>query len=154
MINFVQLKELIIKPVLLDLVAFSEIVMELLVFTCAVESMGGSFLKQSKGKGLGIYYMRPDTYINLWENYIKSKPDLMLKLVSNFNINRMPSEETMIYDLRFATAMMRIFYMQFNERIPNKNDDDELWCYYSTYYNTQVQDKEVALIKYHLFIRH
>src|SRR5271156_932006 len=142
MLNVNQLRDLIVKPVLLDLVAFSEDALELLLFTCAVESVGGTFLKKSKGSALGIFCMRPNTYNHLWQTYIFKKSDILTKLISNFNINQMPPEDRMIYDLRFATAMARIFYMTINETIPNNNDIDAMWDYYTKYYNKDTASSE------------
>lgn len=153
MINVLQLKELIIKPALLDLVAFSEDALELLVFTCCTESRTGTYLKLDKDNRLGIYQMRAEAHIHLWESYIKSKPDLLLKLVTNFDISRMPSEDRLIYDLRYATAMARIFYLQVYEPIPSKDDLEAIWNYYNRYYNLLGRDKDVSLAAY-FFLTH
>ena len=63
MLNVQQLKELIIKPALIDLIMFNDDAMELLVFTCAIESFGCTYLKQIKGPALGIYQMEEPAYI-------------------------------------------------------------------------------------------
>lgn len=136
MLNVQQLRELIIKPALIDLIMFSEDAMELLVFTCAVESNGGTYLKQLKGPALGIYQMEPENYNDIWQNYIKNKRDLSMILSTNFSCAQIPEEDRIIYDLRFATAMCRIHYMRFPKELPPKNDVDEVWQYYKNYYNT------------------
>src|SRR5690348_16020572 len=110
MINASQLREFIIKPVLYDLVLDSVDAEELLLFTCANESDGGTYLKQIHGPALGIYQMEPETYNDIWQNYIRNKSALNLKMVTHFNCNFVPSEERLIYDLKFATAMARIQY--------------------------------------------
>lgn len=136
MLNYVQLRDLIINPALKDLQLYSENASELLLFTCAVETDGGTYLKQIKGNALGIYQMEPKTYNDIWENYIKNKPSVMLNLVHNFNIVFMPSEDRLIYDLRFATAMTRLFYARINEPLPHANNPNLIWDYYKKYYNT------------------
>jgi hypothetical protein len=42
----------------------------------------------------------------------------------------------MAWDLRYATWMARIYYMQFPEPIPAANEIAELAHYYKRYYNT------------------
>lgn len=131
-----QLRELIIKPVLIDLLMLSDEAVELLLFTCANESLGGTYLKQIHGPALGIYQMEPETYNDIWQNYIMTRNDLKLLLLHNFDAARMPSEERMVYDLRFATAMARIHYRRVREALPNPNDTMAMFNYYKAYYNS------------------
>lgn len=155
MLNVDQLRELIIKPALIDLVMFSEEAMELLVFTCAIESQGGTYLKQIKGPALGIYQMEPQTYNDIWQNYLKEKNSMLLMLLSNFGVVFMPSEDRLIYDLRFATAMCRIHYARVLQPLPPKDDMLSLWNYYKKYYNSSLgaakQDESIQ--KYLAFIK-
>jgi len=153
MLDCEQLRTLIIKPALVDLIMFSEEAVELLIFTCAVESNGGSYLKQISGPALGIFQMEPKTYNDIWQNYIKGKSDILLKLLHSFGIINMPDEDRLIYDLRFATAMARLHYMRVQEPLPKLHDLDGLWHYYKNYYNTSngKADKHESLNKYQLF---
>lgn len=153
MLNCHQFRDLIVKPALNDLVMQSDEAVELLLFTCAAESNAGMIIKQFGGDGLGIYHMKPSVYIDIWENYLKNKTRLLLMLLSNFNIVFMPSEERLIYDLRFATAMARIFYERIKERLPDPQDVNAIWNYYSNYYNTQRTnaDKERCIKTYKRF---
>lgn len=155
MLKATQLRDLIIKPTLIELIAYSEEAAELLMFTCAVESDGGTYVKQVGGPALGIYQMEPNTYNDIWENYIKVKGSLMLILLSNFDLVNMPNEDKMIYDLRFATIMARIHYLRVNEKLPPANDVDKIWSYYKRYYNTAKGDahKNEAISKYYKFIK-
>lgn len=154
MFNVHQLRELIIKPALENLVMLSDDAVELLVFTCAVESRGGTFLKQVDGPALGIYQMEPDTYNDLWFNYIQKKPSIMLKLVTNFEVSRMPDEYRLIYDLRYATAMARIHYARVPQLLPSKEDCSALWQYYKAHYNTSLGSalEKDSIDKYQSFI--
>lgn len=154
MLNAGQFRELIVKSTLIDLVSYSESAEELLVFTCAVESFGGSYLQQINGSGLGVYQMSPVTYNELWQTYIKDRTSLCLILLSNFDAGFIPTEERLIYDLRFATAMAYIKYKRIKEPLPLWKDQEALWKYYKTYYNTSKKDsdKESSLEMYHAFI--
>lgn len=136
MINCAQLRSLIIKPALEGLQLYSEDAEELLIFTCAVESDGGTYLHQLNGPALGIYQMEPETHNDIWHNYIHFKGSFSLILISNFDCAYMPSEDRMVYDLRYATAMCRLHYARIKDPIPHKNNVDALWEYYKLHYNT------------------
>ncbi len=154
MLNNEQLRELIIKPALSKLNMYSDKAVELLIFTCAVESNGGTYLKQLKGPALGIYQMEPTTYNDIWQNYIRNRVDISLQLSNQFNAYRMQSETRMIYDLYYATAMARIFYRRIQEDTPEKEDIDGIWAYYKKYWNTELgkAKKEPCIKAYKLFI--
>ena len=149
-----QLRELIIKPALSDLLLLSDDAIELLMFTCAVESYGGTYLKQRNGPALGIYQMEPVTYNDIWQNYLKSKSSLLMMLLSNFEVHSMPHEDRLIYDLRFATAMARLHYARVIQPIPPANDIDAIWNYYKDHYNTSLGSahKDSAIKDYYNFI--
>ena len=100
MLNIAQFREFIVIPTLHDLVLNSTAAEELIVFTCATESLGGTYLKQVNGPAIGIYQMEPETYNDIWQNYIMKHGSLMLILGSNFNAHFMPDEQRLIYDLR------------------------------------------------------
>lgn len=150
MINIDQFRKLIIESSLNDLMLYSSDAEELLVFTCAAESDGGSFLHQVNGRALGIYQMEPETYNDIWQNYIKLHPHIGMLLSTNFNIVFIPSEDRLIYDLRFCTAMTRLFYARFPEPLPDCNNVDAIWNYYKKYYNTArgAAEKYSAIKKY------
>lgn len=154
MLNVQQLKELIIKPALLDLIMFNDDAVELLVLTCAVESGGGTYLKQVNGPALGIYQMEPDTHNDIWQNYISHKRDLALLMATNFDCLRIPEEDRLIYDLKYATAMARICYARVKEEIPQKDNLVNLYNYYKTHYNTALgaAEQESSIQKYLSFI--
>lgn len=155
MINANQLIDLIIKPSLLDLVMYSDKAVQILVFTCALESNGGTYLKDSNGKGLGIYRMKPDTYTDIWQNYINKNQNLLLSLAINFEIGRIPSEDRLVYDLRFATAMARIHYKRILDPLPPSDDPVSMWYYYQRFYNSSddICPMEKAINKYYSFVK-
>lgn len=155
MLNIGQFRESIIKSTLNDLLLYSPQAEELLIFTCANESLGGTYIRQVNGSALGIFQMEPETYNDIWQNYIKSHGPLTLRLFSNFDVSGMPSPERMIYDLRFATAMARIFYIRINAPLPSENNIDSIWSYYKQYYNTPKGKalKSDAIKNYYNFIQ-
>jgi hypothetical protein len=155
MLNAEQLRDLVIKPALLDLILYSEDAIDLLLFTCANESNGGSYLHQVKGPALGIYQMEPETYNDIWTNYIPNHRAVALPLLHSFDCARIPPEDRLVYDLRFATAMTRIFYARIAEPLPSGRDVSAMWDYYKKYYNTAegAATKDKAVMAYYNFIR-
>lgn len=154
MINNEQLREQIILPALSKLNQYSADAVELLVFTCAVESNGGTYVKQVKGPALGIYQMEPATYNDLWQNFVRKRADLSTILGAQFNCFHMPPEDRMIYDLQFATVMARIFYLRAPGSIPKKDDLDGIWNYYKKFWNTELgkAKKDQCIKAYKQFI--
>lgn len=156
MIDYIQFSNLIIKPTLYDLVLYSDNMEALLLFTCVAESNAGTFIKNKNH--FGIFLMDSQTYIDLWQNYIAFKTNLLISLVHNFNLSRMPTEDRMIYDLRFATAMASIYYSRIKDTLPNKQNPSEIWDYYSYfwYYNNDNKchhNKNDTITKYLNFIK-
>ena len=155
MIDNKQLRERIIKPALDGLQMYSIEAEEILVFTCACESLGGTYLKQIKGPALGIYQMEPTTYTDIWQNYIKNQGGLVNLLTLNFSCHNMPLPERMIYDLKFATVMARLHYRRRKEPLPKATDIDAIWEYYKKYYNTPLgkAEKEASIKHYQKFLK-
>lgn len=153
MFNYQQFADLILKPTLTDLLMYSDKAMHLMAFTLANESDGGTFLRQIHGPALGIYQMEPKTYTDIWENFIAKKPNIALIMTHQFQAPVMQSEDRLIYDLRYATAMTRLFYYRLYVPLP-EIDDMQIWKYYKTYYNTSAgKASEIpAINKYHKFI--
>lgn len=154
MLNHDQLRDLVIKPTLDKLHMNTDFAVNLLLFTCAVESDGGTYLKQIKGPALGIYQMEPATYNDIWQNYIKHHPHLSLILGTNFNAYRMPAEDRLIYDLEFATVMARLHYRRVSAPFPKNNDAEGYWEYYKAHFNTVAgkAKKEASLARYKKFL--
>ena len=154
MISCKQLRKYIIAPILNKLKLYSAEAEELLIFTCATESHGGSFIVQVGGPALGIYQMEPKTYYNLYEHTIKGNSHLCYLLGLHFGFSSLPTEDRLIYDLYYATAMTRIFYFAISEALPSANNTDLIWEYYKKYYNTYLGKavKEKAIEDYQKFI--
>jgi len=100
--------------------------------------------------------MEPETYNDIWQNYIKNKPSLLLTIGSNFNAHFQPDEQRLMYDFRFATAMARIHYARVSEPLPSSKDINAIWHYYKEYYNTPngSAQKELAISNYRRFLGH
>lgn len=155
MLDCSQFRSLIVEPVLSKLRLYSKNAEELLVFTCAAESLGGTYLQQVKGPAVGIFQMEPNTYTDIWVNYIRARNQLATLMAIHYGCNKIPEVERMIYDLHFATAMARIHYLRMPGNLPDAKDIDGIWDYYKKYYNTEKgkAKKEDSIKKYQDFIR-
>ncbi len=156
MLKFSQFTDLIVTPALSDMQMYSDDAKELLVFTCAVESQGGTYIHQVKGPALGIYQMEPNTYTDIWVNYLYNQTSFLNIVTLNFNCPRMPLPDRVVYDLKFATCMARLHYRRVKEQLPNRQDLDALWDYYKEHYNTSSgkAKKDKAIKLYQDFLAH
>lgn len=155
MLDCSQFRSLIIEPVLSKLRLYSKNAEEILVFTCAAESLGGTLLQQVKGPALGIFQMEPNTYTDIWVNYIRARNQLATLMAIHFGCNKIPEVERLIYDLHFSAAMARIHYLRAPGNLPDAKDIDGIWDYYKKHYNTEKgkAKKEDSIKKYQDFIR-
>ena len=150
-----QFRSLIIEPVISKMQLYSKDAEEILVFTCAAESLGGHYLAQVKGPAVGIYQMEPATYTDIWINFIRNRNSMATLLAIHFNCSRIPEVDRMIWDLNFATVMARIHYLRVKENLPSSTDVEGMWEYYKKYYNTVKgkASKEKSIEKYQAFVR-
>lgn len=142
MIAIKHFRELIVRPALDKLQLYSIDREELLVITCAQESLGGTYLMQNdaqgypKGPALGIFQMEPATYHDLFENYLRYQVYLHHRLVSVIDspVIHIPSTDLLVRDSRFAAACACLQYYRFPEPIPSTLEGQ--LRYYKTYWNT------------------
>ena len=136
MISLIQLRHDIIQPALNDLGIYSENAEELLVATCCQESLLGSYVRQVHGPAYGIYMCEKDTYLDIWNNYISNNTVLKEKILKSNNYSAPPSFDHLIFNLKYATQIARIFYSRIKVPLPAKNDLEGIWNYYKVHYNT------------------
>lgn len=65
-----HLRDLIIRPTLVEMGHYSPAAEALLLGTAAHESHGGRYLSQIRGPARGIYQMEPATHDDLWRHYL------------------------------------------------------------------------------------
>lgn len=155
MLDIGQFRQLIVTPALSNLQLYSKDAEELMVFTCAVESDGGTYIKQINGPAVGIYQCEPNTHNDIWRNFILYKNNFVTQLALNFNVNAIPDISRLMTDLSYATAICRLHYARTKERVPSMTDVDAMWEYYKKYYNTPAgaATKDASIQKYYDFLR-
>lgn len=150
-----QLSDLIITPTLTGINLYSKESADLIIGTCKQESNLGYFIKQVKGPAVGIYQCEPETFRDLWTNYLITTAKRRQLLNLTLTISQLPPimedylphfhEEELLPmlmgNLIFATAICRIHYLRISELIPKYEGDRteyiaSLAAYYKKYYNT------------------
>jgi hypothetical protein len=133
-ISPLHLREYIIKPTLQYLDLYSKSAENLLMGTAAQETKLGRYLKQINGPAEGIYQMEPRTHEDIWNNFLPYKIPLKEKILQFAT----PREDELVWNLAYATAMVRIHYLRVTEPLPHEDDIEGLAKYWKDYYNTRL----------------
>lgn len=136
-----QFREKIIDPVCRNLHLYSRAASNLLLGTALQES-NLSYIKQINGPAIGVYQMEPNTFYDIYDNFLVFNKNLR-ELVNDFCINDMTPDQ-MAGNLYYATAMARVHYWRVKEPLPDALDEKALAAYWKKYYNT-VNGKGVVL---------
>lgn len=135
MINTLQFRELVVRPALIYIGHHSLDAENLVLGTAIVESKL-TYLKQlGGGPALGLFQMEPRTHDDIWENYLAREDNLtrrLFDLISDVQEGNRPQE--MVWNLWYAAAMCRVFYLRIAEPLPNSVEGHA--SYWKRYYNT------------------
>lgn len=136
---------IIITDVLKRLDMYSEVAVELLMGTCAVESNFGKYDKQlGGGPALGPWQMEPNTMNDIWFNYIRYRERLRIMLANEFGMSG-PDKDRLQKDLEYAIVLARLKYRRSPLPLPIKPTDIAgLANYWKSVYNTNKGKGEVA----------
>lgn len=150
MIHLTQFRDLIVRPVLHALrlpeyfSASRMLAVERLLVGTALAESGLRFLAQvGGGPAVGVYQMEPATHDDIWENYLRHRPDLSDR-VRSFEAKGCRAEEQMAGNLYYATAMARVHYLRVREPIPPPDDLEAIARYWKRFYNTSAGKGSVA----------
>lgn len=127
----------IIKPALLSIELYSQAAEDLLLGTALKES-NLIYTHQIGGPALGYFQMEPNTYGDIFENYLKFRPNLLAKTTNlvAYGINQAPNPIVLESNHKFAAAMCRIKYARVPKPLPLQGDVIGMANYWKTYYNT------------------
>ncbi len=134
-----QLREIVIQPTLTAMGAgmYSKSVEDLLVGTCAIESRGGTYVRQIEGPAMGIFQMEPATHEDIWRKWLSSYPGMLTKFMRFCLLPvSKPPPEMMIYHLGYACGMARILYARTRKDIPNTLEGHAR--FYKEHWNTEL----------------
>ena len=138
MIDISQFRELIIKPALTVIDAYSEAADELVLGTALQESRLQYIKQLGGGPALGVFQMEPNTHDDIWENYLAYQDELAEKVLTLAapNGGGHPSANELIGNMWYAAAMCRIHYRRVPDALPNAGDVPGMAAYWKEHYNT------------------
>lgn len=137
-IDSMQLRTEIVRPTLKHLGHWSKSTEDLLVGTAAQESKLGHFIVQVRGNAKSIYQIEPATHQDIWEHYLKYKPELRKKIKALLppNLTMKQKEQQLVTNLAYATAIALCVYLRAPKPLPTTGHVKDLAIYWKTYYNT------------------
>lgn len=121
-----------------EFIPFSEDAVELLMLTCAQESLLGKYIEQVNGPAIGIFQIEPATHQDL-VLYIAREMKKLDYFIDNYVAS--PSDEvfdSLKINLVYQIILARVFYYRFSEPLPSKDDVRAMAEYYKKYYNTHL----------------
>ena len=125
----------LIQSVLTDLELYSENAEELLLATCAQESLFGTYRTQGNGgPARGIFQMEGEDHDDIWNNYLKYHPQLAMK-IKTYAVG-FPSNDLCVHNDTYAICMARVHYLRAPEALPDCHDLNAIWTLYKLRYNT------------------
>jgi len=108
---------------------------ELLLATCAQESLFGTYRTQGgSGPARGIFQMEGEDHDDIWKNFVVYHPTLASELTS---LSPTHQTDDMVMNDPYAVAMCRIHYLRASGSLPSFTDLNGLWYYYKKHYNTE-----------------
>jgi hypothetical protein len=108
----------------------------LLVATAAQETALGRWLHQAGGgPARSVYQIEPASLDDLDRGFISATPRFK-PLMDTVRLG-VPLGEQIMWDLRLATVIARLFYFRVREPLPQETTTESLWHYYKTYWNTK-----------------
>ena len=122
-----------IVPTLQALNMYSPQAVELMHGTALAESGYDVLIQNEGGPALGYWQMEPKTHDDIWDNYLKYRPELsnvLYELLEGLS----PDARYMIRNHAYACAMARLVYYRVPEPIPLTVADQA--AYWKQYYNT------------------
>lgn len=147
MIDKSQLRNLIIAPSLDEIGFMSKDAEELIYAIACHESKRGTYIKQVHGCALGIYQIEPATYYDIFDNFLVRHKNLERKIFRAIGVDCEPNAERMIWDMKLATIMCRVFFLRIEEPLPPSNNIDKIALYWKKYYNTNLGSGTIEKFK-------
>lgn len=157
--NVVQFRDEILTPVLKsfdDFSFYSPGAVNLLLGTVAAESSASHFaeyVKQIRGPAVSIFQMEPDTLDDIYNNYLRYRPELRRRVDALVDKNHSLADQ-MKWNMALAIVMARIHYRRVPKALPHHEDVEGMADYYKQYYNTVLggssTEKFIALYDEHV----
>lgn len=134
-----DLRELVVRPTLLQLNEWSPAAENLLLGTAAQESQLGFRMQTNHTKGAGLYRISETTHIQVWDQFLVTDPELASRvrgLASQQQFLKFPHCE-LITNLGYATGIAWMVYKRNNIQLPSENDIAGLADCWQRYYDSR-----------------
>lgn len=153
-ISVVHLRSLVVKTLSRMPAWYSEEVVELLILTACNESDCGRYLTQlGSGPALGIFGIEPDTLVDIYDNWLRFRPELADEVASTTGIE-VPDLLAMEGNIVYGILIARIQYLRARPPLPSVTDHQAMAHYYVKYFNRGGKAVvEVAREKYRLYAK-
>ena len=160
-------RELVVRPALRHLAEqgfkpglWSPAAENLVVGTAAHESGGFRYLWQRQANGVrlaheqagrGLFQIQPNTHQDMWLNYLRFRPPLMVAL-RDLSIwarqsirpeNGPADDQELIGNLPYAAAVCRLIYWRKKPPLPPADDIEGLAKYWGQHYQTENDPKKI-----------
>jgi len=114
---------------------WSPAVENIILGTGLVESNLENLIQIGCGVARGIYQIEPRSYADVL-TYIKRDPDKVSNILTSCSMTSLPEDvNAVIWNLRYATLITRMFYYRVPEALPKSDDAIGLTQYYIQHYN-------------------
>jgi hypothetical protein len=126
----------VIAPALQSIDMFSLAAQQLLLGTAIQESKLSARVQIGGGPALGLYQMESATANDIWDTYLKFRPELAGKVGALLSDPKADKATDLINNDQYASAMARVRYARVPEPLPPLNDIPAMAAYWKKYYNT------------------
>jgi hypothetical protein len=106
---------------------------ELLVATCANESHLGVYRKQVNGPALGIFQCEPNTFNDIYANYLRWHQGL---LIDTNMLSKVRTVEDLEFNDPYAVMICRLQYFRVAQPLPEADDIEAIFQFYKIHYNS------------------
>lgn len=140
-----QLRQ-VVREALEHLGLWSQVAENLVLGTAAHESMGFRYREQQGGPALSFWQVEPDTLDDLYENFLRYRPQLKAKLDTML----LPElgdrlEDQLRSNDKYAAAVCRLLYYRQPDRLPQDPEDVQaMAALWKKVYNTPLGKGTVA----------
>ena len=133
-----DLREIIIRPALMHIEAWSEAAEEIVLGTALTENYSNGSLSLDQdggGPALGLWQMERATMKDIEQNYLRFRPDIKGRVDMMYAIWPIP-EIQLSGNLYLGAAMCRLHYLRQPGVLPEAGDYAGQGAYYKKFYNT------------------
>ena len=130
-----QFRVYIVRDALKAASWWSPAVENIIVATAMVETGLLKFTQDGDGPARGLFQIEGRTYTDLL-SYIKKDAEKVKTILSVCGMDSLPDDvDAVIWNLRYAVLITRMFYYRIPQALPKSDDADGMCQYYIVHYN-------------------